>query len=540
MTHQTSQTPSEPSEPSPHQKRGSEGLVRQLRYTFLALTLGPLFVAALISIGSTRIALERQVSQGQTTSATEASLIVSSYIRNLTDGLALFSQARDLGNLKDTALLDALCSLFDQFPGALTQIVLLDTSGQELAQGPPFLARQASEPVSWKGTDVFAAVSKGQNHIASQPASETEVLSVTTAGVPVRDRQDKIVGLLVATLDPHQMWHEISQIKVGQSGYVYVIDRHGKLVAYHELEQPVRSEVLVQVAGVKAFTGETSPSARIVGVYEGLLEKAVVGAYAPVAGTPWAVVVESPTKEAFSALRPMTLVFVILFALAAVLAIGASSVLANRIVEPVLRLRDNALAMGAGDLNRTIEIHTGDEIEELGKAFNRMAQSLQESRAEREAWAHELENQVADRTRELQEMVDRQGFLLRTIWELSVPVVTVMEGVIVMPLVGLIDAARGRQVVESLTEGLKKHNARFVILDITGVPEVDEEVAGYLLRATRMARLLGAEPILVGVTPAVAQALVDLRADLGRIATRTDLQAGVEYARQAIHRQQFS
>ena len=161
---------------------------------------------------------------------------------------------------------------------------------------------------------------------------------------------------------------------------------------------------------------------------------------------------------------------------------------------------------------------------------------LLDSRAKQESRTGELEAQVADLTRELQEMVDRQKFLLQTIWELAVPVVPVMEGVIVLPLVGLIDTARGQQVIESLIEGLKTHKARFVILDITGMPQVDEKVAGYLLRATRTARLLGAKPILVGVTPPVAEALVSLSADLDRIITRTDLQAGVEYARQALNR----
>ncbi|OQY25097.1 MAG: hypothetical protein B6I34_02825 [Anaerolineaceae bacterium 4572_32.1] len=161
---------------------------------------------------------------------------------------------------------------------------------------------------------------------------------------------------------------------------------------------------------------------------------------------------------------------------------------------------------------------------------------LLDPHAKQESQSSELEAQVADLNRELQEMVDRQKFLLQTIWELAVPVVPVMKGVIVLPLVGLIDAARGQQVVDSLIEGLKTHQARFVILDITGLPKMDEKVAGYLLRATRTARLLGAKPILVGVTPAVAEALVNLRADLDRIITRTDLQAGVEYARQALNR----
>jgi anti-anti-sigma regulatory factor/HAMP domain-containing protein len=516
------------------------GLAGRLRRAFLVLTLVPLLIAGLIAARSARMALETKVSQGQTIAATQASLLVSTYVHNLADGLVLFAKARDIGRLEDVALLDALRGLFDQFPDALDRIVLLDVLGQELADGTPFLTLLVSEPVSWADKDVFVVASRGQNHVDSQPASEEDVLSVTTIGVPVQDSRGQVVGVLVATLNPRRLWREVSQVDVGQAASVYVVDKHGRLVAYHDVEQPVRLETLTRLEGVKAFVDATSPSATAVEVYEGLMEQSVIGAYAPVADTSWAVVVELPTKEAFSALRPMTVFFVVLFALTAVLAVGAGSVLADRIVAPVLRLRDSALALGQGDLDRVIEIQTGDELEELAEAFSLMAQSLQASRTEREAWARDLEAQVADRTRELQELVDRQGFLLQTIWELSIPVVPVMEGVIVLPLVGLIDAARGRQVVEGVINGLKAHHARFVILDITGVPEVDEEVASYLLQATRTTRLLGAQPILVGVTPAVARALVGLSADLGRIVTRTDLQAGVEYARQTLRQQPFA
>ena len=97
-----------------------------MRRAFLVLTLVPLLTAGLIAARSARIALENKVSQGQTIAATQASLLVSTYVHNLADGLALFAKARGIGNLEDVALLDALRGLFNQFPDALDRIVLLE------------------------------------------------------------------------------------------------------------------------------------------------------------------------------------------------------------------------------------------------------------------------------------------------------------------------------------------------------------------------------------------------------------------------------
>jgi rsbT co-antagonist protein RsbR len=84
--------------------------------------------------------------------------------------------------------------------------------------------------------------------------------------------------------------------------------------------------------------------------------------------------------------------------------------------------------------------------------------------------------------------------------------------------------------METLLEGVTRARADTIILDITGVPLVDTGVANALVQAARAVRLLGAEAILVGITPEVAQTLVGLGANLGEIVTRGDLQSGITYA----------
>ena len=107
--------------------------------------------------------------------------------------------------------------------------------------------------------------------------------------------------------------------------------------------------------------------------------------------------------------------------------------------------------------------------------------------------------------------------------ELSTPVIRLWEGVIAVPLVGTLDSARTQLVMEKLLETLVATGADHAVLDITGVPTVDTEVAQHLLKTASAARLLGAECIVSGIRPQVAQTIVSLGIEFGDIATKATL-----------------
>ncbi|MDI1481864.1 PAS domain S-box protein [Polyangium sp. y55x31] len=125
------------------------------------------------------------------------------------------------------------------------------------------------------------------------------------------------------------------------------------------------------------------------------------------------------------------------------------------------------------------------------------------------------------------ELIRRQADALR---ELSTPLVPIGQGVLAMPIVGVLDSARARQVLETLLEGIVAHAAEVVILDVTGVGVVDAQVASALVSATQAARLLGAEVLLTGLRPDVAHTIVGLGLDLGTIVTRSTLEMGIRWA----------
>lgn len=126
-----------------------------------------------------------------------------------------------------------------------------------------------------------------------------------------------------------------------------------------------------------------------------------------------------------------------------------------------------------------------------------------------------------------EQIIEAQRAALR---ELSTPIIPLGAGVVAMPLIGTIDSARAQLVIETLLQGVAEQRARAAILDITGVQVVDTQVANALLQAAQAVKLLGAQVIITGIRPEVAQTLVGLGLELSGIITRATLESGIAYA----------
>src|SRR5438552_3402585 len=113
---------------------------------------------------------------------------------------------------------------------------------------------------------------------------------------------------------------------------------------------------------------------------------------------------------------------------------------------------------------------------------------------------------------------------------LSTPVLQVRERLLILPIIGVIDPQRARQLTEQLLRGIRMNRANVVVIDITGVPVMDETVANHLVQTVEAARLLGATVIITGLSPEIAQTLVNIGVDLSKMNTVGDLQGGVEEA----------
>ena len=114
--------------------------------------------------------------------------------------------------------------------------------------------------------------------------------------------------------------------------------------------------------------------------------------------------------------------------------------------------------------------------------------------------------------------------------ELSTPVLQVRERLLILPIIGVLDSGRAHQLTDQLLRAIRSHRARVVVIDITGVPDVDESVADHLVKTVDASRLMGAGVIITGLSSEIAQTLVTIGVDLSKMNTVGDLQGGIEEA----------
>ena len=114
--------------------------------------------------------------------------------------------------------------------------------------------------------------------------------------------------------------------------------------------------------------------------------------------------------------------------------------------------------------------------------------------------------------------------------ELSTPVIRVWNGILAMPIIGTLDSARTQVVMENLLQGIVDTGSSIAILDISGVPAVDSLVAQHLIKTVNATRLMGAECIISGIRPEIAQTVVHLGIDLSQMITKATLESALKYA----------
>jgi len=128
---------------------------------------------------------------------------------------------------------------------------------------------------------------------------------------------------------------------------------------------------------------------------------------------------------------------------------------------------------------------------------------------------------------ERERVIRQQQLAIR---ELSTPVLKVRDQLLILPIIGALDAPRARQLTEQLLTGIRENRAKVVVIDITGVPTIDMPVANHLVQAVRASALMGARVIITGLSADIAQTLVNLGVDLSMMQSVGDLQGGIEEA----------
>lgn len=282
------------------------------------------------------------------------------------------------------------------------QFALLDRNGQQLAQVSRTAPNLSAQFITFLKGDALAQTLKGQRYISSIYVNEKTSEPLISIAIPVKSDIGDIQGTLVAEIDLKFMWNLVDQLKVGNTGYAYVVDNLGNLIAFQDTGRVLKGENLKRIGLVNEFVKNPNMSADItpgVSSYTGLTGVNVVGTFAPV-GTPnWAVVTEMPWGEAY---RPMInlvswgiLAFFGLLLIAGLVGIPIS----RRLSAPLADLSNVATEITGGNLSAQAKVIGTAEVRQVATAFNNMTAQLREMIAT-------LEQRVADRTKALATSAD--------------------------------------------------------------------------------------------------------------------------------------
>ena len=284
--------------------------------------------------------------------------------------------------------------LLRQVP-AVTEIAQVDAAGREQLRVSRLAMDVLGSQADFSQDPKFVEARGGRTYFSPvyfRKESEPYMTIAMPAGA----------GVAMAEVNLKFIWDVITQIKVGEFGHAYVVDARAQLIAHPDISLVLKKTDLSGLEQVRAALASAG-DARVddVTIAEGLQERRVLTAHAPVAPLGWSVFVEQPLREAFEPIRASILRAGTVLLLSVVLAVAAGLVLVRRMVRPIHALGEGAARLGTGELSHRIDVHTGDELQTLAERFNRMGDRLQESYAG-------LERKVEERTRELSEALEQQ------------------------------------------------------------------------------------------------------------------------------------
>jgi signal transduction histidine kinase len=386
-------------------------IVRRYFLIFATLVGGAFVVSVLVEMGFRFHETRQNLEVVHRQMAELAALRIRNYIEEVAQAVRLAAQPRKLigGRVADDYVSE-LRNLLKNVP-AIRDVVAIGPNGREqlrLSRIGPSLPDERAEHAS---DPDFTAAKSGQTYFGPVifPADSFEPRIVIAA--PIEPFRGEVIGVLSAEVNVRYVWDVVQEIKVGETGYAYVVSGTGALVAHPDLHLVLQHLDLSRFPQVAALH-DPDDGAGATGVYKNLAGQRVLVSHVRIPNVGWTVMVERPLTEAYRPLLASLARTGGILLVVCIMAVGAAVLLGRRVVGPIEVLRRGAARLGAGDLEARLELSTGDEFEELAEDFNRMAGRLQNAHAD-------LEQKVAERTQALKQSLDEVQGLGDTIRAVS-------------------------------------------------------------------------------------------------------------------------
>lgn len=450
-------------------------------------------------------------------------------------------------NLQDSAVLDAVAPLLLKDYADAVAMYYISPEGATRFYPVIGLADLTSPDLAVT-EQPFYTVATSQSNTRRETAWTTPYVDpagqglLVTASTPIYDG-DTFRGVIGIDVSLNRLADRLDMLKPTPQSYAFLLDQNGQLItassaALSQLTEQVSQQTpnLTATLGLKLTETRSQDFRQTLeamrGGQTGITQLTLAGtpvflAYAPVPNVGWSLAIAAPIDEvanqsvsANTAIQTAinTTLATTLGTLGVVflIALGGMALLSRRITQPLTRLAHASHAVADGDLSVTLAIPSKDEVGLLASSFNQMVQNLAQQRAAIEARNHDL-----------QRSIETQHRLFETVQQLSTPLMPILDGVVVLPIVGYLDSARAQDLTATLLQGIAQHRARVAILDVTGIAVMDTHVARLLLQAVQAAELLGAQVFLVGINAAMAQILVEQHVDLSAVRTYRDLRSSI-------------
>ncbi|NMB79109.1 MAG: HAMP domain-containing protein, partial [Methanomicrobiales archaeon] len=292
----------------------------------------------------------------QKSRADNVALLISSFTGSVRDELLLFEEITPLSSMTTAQQHEVLEDLLISRQTIFSQVTLLDKTGAESVKVSRFHTYLPGELGTMATDPGFIDAMNGVSSISPAYISPDSGLLSIRVTVPVQTKQDEITGALTSEVNVVRLWQKVSHTNVGDTGYAYLVDKNGRFIAYQESAEVLQNygRDMTRMPPVHDFVAGDPGDAQQVYEYQGMTGDDVIGVYAPIVGTGWAVVTELPTKEAYASITRM------MYYLEALIIISIAGtgllvyVVSRRIVRPIKALTESAERMAAGDLNAEV------------------------------------------------------------------------------------------------------------------------------------------------------------------------------------------